>query len=223
MRLHSAGAARCLQGAAYPRPTFLSHAERTRSGAPVMATASDKPPLSTFQVKPRSNTSQSQSEDDDLPQVTSPAHPCCRAPRTIRTPWFYLQVHLGTGFPIPLPRYPWNKRREPSELRQHLLQLWAKRRSEEQNLEKQRVKERDDHASSAQDGQEGPDMSRWIRPVYRASPYAAEAQRAQRRTAQASILFVDEGNHCRSGPNHRAHFHCCNESIVLDIAARSWV
>ena len=77
-----------------------------------------------------------------------------------------------------------------------MLHLWAKRRFEEQSLETQRKQEKAAVASVARNHHDDSDMS-WIQPVYRASPYAAEARRAQRSSAQASILFVDEGNHCR--------------------------
>lgn len=107
-----------------------------------------------------------------------------------------MQVHLATGFPVPLPRYPWVRKSEPSELRQHLVSLWARRRSQQQEVDSERVQEqqaltyRDRHHA----GEKTP-----IQPVYRVSPYTAEIQRALNKTAQASILFVDEGNHCRWG------------------------
>jgi len=41
----------------------------------------------------------------------------------------------------------------------------------------------------------------YLQPVFRASPYRAEAARRRAGSTTARLLFVDEGNHCRRAPS----------------------
>lgn len=43
----------------------------------------------------------------------------------------------------------------------------------------------------------------YLQPVFRASPYRAEAARQRAGSTTARLLFVDEGNHCRCAPFFR--------------------
>lgn len=108
-----------------------------------------------------------------------------------------LQVHTATGFPVPLPRYPWSQRPQASEVRQRILRQWASRQAQQKLLVAQRAKEQ---AAQGFHNRErlDKDEDSLLQPVFRASPYIAEVLRAQRPVTQASILFLDEGNHCRS-------------------------
>ena len=106
------------------------------------------------------------------------------------------QVHTATGFPVPLPRYPWSQRPQASEVRQRILRQWASRQAQQKLLVAQRAKEQ---AAQGFHNRErlDKDEDSLLQPVFRASPYIAEVLRAQRPVTQASILFLDEGNHCR--------------------------
>ena len=107
-----------------------------------------------------------------------------------------MQVHTATGFPVPLPRYLWNQRPHASELRQRFLRQWASRQAQQKLLVAQRAKEQAAQAIQHRN-RHNKDEDSLLQPVFRASPYIAEVLRAQRPTKQASILFLDEGNHCR--------------------------
>lgn len=107
-----------------------------------------------------------------------------------------MQVHTATGFPVPLPRYLWNQRPQASELRQRFLRQWASRQAQQRLLVAQRAKEQAAQAIQHRN-RHNKDEASLLQPVFRASPYIAEVLRAQRPATQASILFLDEGNHCR--------------------------
>ncbi len=106
------------------------------------------------------------------------------------------QVHTATGFPVPLPRYPWSQRPQTSEVRQRILRQWASRQAQQKLLVAQRAKEQAAHGFQNRERHDK-DEDSLLQPVFRASPYIAEVLRAQRPVTQASILFLDEGNHCR--------------------------
>ena len=106
------------------------------------------------------------------------------------------QVHTATGFPVPLPRYPWSQRPQASEVRQRILRQWASRQAQQKLLVAQRAKEQSAQGFQNRERHDK-DEDSLLQPVFRASPYIAEVLRAQRPVTQASILFLDEGNHCR--------------------------
>lgn len=108
-----------------------------------------------------------------------------------------LQVHLATGFPVPLPRYPWSHRPQASELRQRIRRDWADRELRQRQLDVQRAEEQAAQRALYKDTYDHNEDS-LLQPVFRASPYLAEVLRAQCPVKQANILFLDEGNQCRS-------------------------
>lgn len=105
-------------------------------------------------------------------------------------------MHLATGFPVPIPRYPWSQRPQASELRRGIQRRWADRELRQKQLDAQRAEEQAAQRAQYTDRHDL-DEAALLRPVFRASPYIAEVLRAQRPVKQASILFVDEGNQCR--------------------------
>lgn len=105
-------------------------------------------------------------------------------------------MHLATGFPVPLPRYPWTQRPQASELRQRIQRRWAERELRQKQLDVQRAQEQAVQRDLYRDPY-GLQEDNFLQPVFRASPYVAEVLRAQRPVKQANILFVDEGNSCR--------------------------
>ena len=107
-----------------------------------------------------------------------------------------LQFHTGTGFPIALPRPGRSARPQAGEVRQQLLRQWASRQARQRVVDAQRAKEAAARRVVHRKQHEG-DKTPLLQPVYRASPYAAELLREQKATT-ASILFLDEGNLCRS-------------------------
>ena len=105
-------------------------------------------------------------------------------------------MHLATGFPVPLPRYPWSQRPQASELRQRIQRSWAERELRQKQLDAQRAKEQAAQRALYKDSNDLQEDN-FLQPVFRASPYVAEVLRAQRPVKQANILFLDEGNSCR--------------------------
>lgn len=105
-------------------------------------------------------------------------------------------MHLATGFPVPLPRYPWSQRPQASELKQRIHRRWAERELRQKQLDVQRTEEQAAQRALYKDPY-GLQEDNFLQPVFRASPYVAEVLRAQRPVKQANILFLDEGNHCR--------------------------
>ncbi|DBA97292.1 TPA: Low molecular weight phosphotyrosine protein phosphatase, variant 3 [Trebouxia sp. C0004] len=123
------------------------------------------------------------------------------------------QVHTATGFPVPLPRYPWSQRPQASEVRQRILRQWASRQAQQKLLVAQRAKEQATQGFLNRERHDK-DEDSLLQPVFRASPYIAEVLRAQRPVTQASILFLDEGNHCRSVLAEAVFKEVLNKSLL---------
>ena len=192
----SAATVPVVPGTLAPDSVLTSCRTRSRQLSVVCGPAQPKP-SPTFEESSRASRVQSDDKSKvELQQVRTAL--CCSAvpfSAVLRVLGF-AQVHTATGFPIALPRFARTGRPQASEVRQQILRQWATRQARQEMLTAQREQDAAAYPYPRRDHRDD-DEKRLLQPVFRASPYAAEALRERRAAKTASILFLDEGNYCR--------------------------